>query len=112
MTGVPFNDAYRYIDGLLTVLRMLVDIHLAMYRDDADRAHPRSRLGWKGNLRSSSLVAIWDDDIRLPLSIKLEAGQLEVQAEDTSDYELREPIDVVVSEFVRSASRQVRARRQ
>ena len=48
----------------------------------------------------------------MPLSIRSEAGQLEAEAEDTSDYELWEPIAVVVSEFVRSASRQVRGQRQ
>ena len=58
------------------------------------------------------LVANWDDDISLPPSIGLEAGQLEAQAEDTSDDDVWEPIGVVVSEFVRSASRQVRGRRQ
>ena len=30
---------------------------LAMYRDEAERAHPRCRFRWKGNLRSSNLVA-------------------------------------------------------
>merc|ERR1712217_243490 len=30
MTGVPFNDAYRYMDGLLTVPLLLIEILLVM----------------------------------------------------------------------------------
>ena len=35
LAGVHFHDAYRYMDGLLTVLLMLADIHLALNLDDA-----------------------------------------------------------------------------
>merc|ERR1712125_260214 len=34
MTGVPFNDAYRYMDWLLTVPLLLVEILLVMKLDD------------------------------------------------------------------------------
>ena len=56
-------------------------------------------------MRSSSLVAIWDNDVRLPLDIQLEDGRLMAQAQDTSDldFEEWEPIDVVVSKFIRLA---------
>ena len=30
LTAVPFNDAYRYIDWLLSVLLLLIEIHLVM----------------------------------------------------------------------------------
>ena len=35
MTGVPFNDAYRYMDWLLTVPLLLIEILLAMKLDEA-----------------------------------------------------------------------------
>ena len=84
----------------------------SLYRDGADRAHPRFRVRWEGSVRSLSIVAIWDNDVRLPLYIRLEAGQFEIQAEDTSDDDVWERIGVVIFEFLRAASRQVRARRQ
>merc|ERR1711981_1179351 len=34
LTGVPFNDAYRYMDWLLTVPLLLIDILLVMKLDD------------------------------------------------------------------------------
>merc|ERR1712161_6621 len=34
LTGVPFNDAYRYMDWLLTVPLLLIEILLAMKLDD------------------------------------------------------------------------------
>merc|ERR1719210_1104888 len=34
LTGVPFNDAYRYMDWLLTVPLLLVEILLVMKLDD------------------------------------------------------------------------------
>ena len=79
-----------------------------MYHDEADRIHPRSRVRWDGNFRSCNLAAIWDDDIRMTVATRMDAGKLEAQADDTSDYELCEPMDVVASEIVRSVSRQVR----
>ena len=35
LTGVPFNDAYRYMDWLLTVPLLLIEILLAMKLDEA-----------------------------------------------------------------------------
>jgi len=35
VTGVPFNDAYRYMDWLLTVPLLLIEILLVMQLDDA-----------------------------------------------------------------------------
>merc|ERR1711957_778773 len=35
LTGVPFNDAYRYLDWLLTVPLLLIEILLVMKLDDA-----------------------------------------------------------------------------
>ena len=35
LVGVPFNDAYRYLHGLLTVRLIFVDIILALNLDDA-----------------------------------------------------------------------------
>merc|ERR1712187_198451 len=35
MTGVPFNDAYRYMDWLLTVPLLLIEILLVMKLDEA-----------------------------------------------------------------------------
>merc|ERR1712217_59210 len=36
LTGVPFNDAYRYMDWLLTVPLLLIEILLVMKLDDND----------------------------------------------------------------------------
>ena len=55
-------------------------------------------------MRSSSFVAIWDNDHRLPLDIELENGRLVAQAKDTSDFDAWEPIDVVVDELVHHAT--------
>merc|ERR1719229_1433710 len=35
LTGVPFNDAYRYMDWLLTVPLLLIEILLVMKLDDS-----------------------------------------------------------------------------
>ena len=35
LTGVPFNDTYRYMDWLLTVPLLLIEILLAMKLDEA-----------------------------------------------------------------------------
>merc|ERR1712031_73731 len=36
LTGVPFNDAYRYMDWLLTVPLLLIEILLVMRLDERD----------------------------------------------------------------------------
>merc|ERR1711939_606270 len=35
LTGIPFNDAYRYMDWLLTVPLLLIEILLVMKLDEA-----------------------------------------------------------------------------
>ena len=101
---------------LLRIRRLNLDAleqAFASYRDGAGRSIGR-RLRWEGSVRSSSLVAIWDNDVRLPLDVQLESGRVVAQAQDVSerDFDEWEAIGVVMSEFVRVASRQVRARRQ
>ena len=56
-------------------------------------------------MRSSSLVAIWDHNVRLHVDIQLKDGRLVAQAADTSDLDFDEwePIDDVVSKFIRLA---------
>merc|ERR1712232_1310188 len=44
-TGVPFNDAYRYMDWLLTVPLLLVEILLVMKLDEATYAAKSKILG-------------------------------------------------------------------
>jgi len=45
LTGVPFNDAYRYMDWLLTVPLLLIEILLVMKLSDADYSTKAWRLG-------------------------------------------------------------------
>ncbi len=45
LTGVPFNDAYRYMDWLLTVPLLLIEILLVMKLDDATYAVKSKTLG-------------------------------------------------------------------
>merc|ERR1711865_391364 len=45
LTGVPFNDAYRYMDWLLTVLLLLIEILLVMKLDERDFNSKASTLG-------------------------------------------------------------------
>jgi len=45
LTGVPFNDAYRYMDWLLTVPLLLVEILLVMNLDARDFSSKASTLG-------------------------------------------------------------------
>jgi len=46
LTGVPFNDAYRYMDWLLTVPLLLIEILLVMKLDDATFSKKACVLGW------------------------------------------------------------------
>ena len=88
---------------LLRIRRLNLDAleqAFASYRVGADRS---TRLRWEGSVRSSSLVAIWDNDVRLPFDIHLKDGRLMAQTHDTSDLVEWEPIDVVVSKFIRLA---------
>jgi len=45
LTGVPFNDAYRYMDWLLTVPLLLIEILLVMKLSDEDYATKAKTLG-------------------------------------------------------------------
>merc|ERR1712226_658218 len=46
LTGVPFNDAYRYMDWLLTVPLLLIEILLVMKLEEKDFKNKASVLGW------------------------------------------------------------------
>merc|ERR1711865_410137 len=46
LTGVPFNDAYRYMDWLLTVPLLLIEILLVMKLDDATFSSKAWSLGF------------------------------------------------------------------
>merc|ERR1719265_3027166 len=45
LTGVPFNDAYRYMDWLLTVPLLLIEILLVMKLDERDYNEKSKTLG-------------------------------------------------------------------
>merc|ERR1711965_884871 len=45
LTGVPFNDAYRYMDWLLTVPMLLIEILLVMKLDERDYNEKSKTLG-------------------------------------------------------------------
>jgi len=45
LTGVPFNDAYRYMDWLLTVPLLLIEILLVMKLDERDFSDKARSLG-------------------------------------------------------------------
>jgi len=45
LTGVPFNDAYRYMDWLLTVPLLLIEILLVMKLDERDFSSKAKTLG-------------------------------------------------------------------
>merc|ERR1712107_332601 len=45
LTGIPFNDAYRYMDWLLTVPLLLIEILLVMNLDDATYSCKSKALG-------------------------------------------------------------------
>merc|ERR1712199_17255 len=44
-TGIPFNDAYRYVDWLLTVPLLLIEIVLVMKLDEAETVSKCTQLG-------------------------------------------------------------------
>merc|ERR1711985_187702 len=45
LTGIPFNDAYRYMDWLLTVPLLLIEILLVMKLDEKDYTDKAWKLG-------------------------------------------------------------------
>merc|ERR1712185_388704 len=51
-TGIPFNDAYRYMDWLLTVPLLLIEILLVMKLDEATF----SRKAWTLGLGSALMI--------------------------------------------------------
>jgi bacteriorhodopsin len=53
-TGTPFNDAYRYVDWLLTVPLLLVELILVMKLPSDETA----RLAWSLGLSSAVMVAL------------------------------------------------------
>jgi bacteriorhodopsin len=52
LTGVPFNDAYRYMDWLLTVPLLLIEILLVMKLEEAEF----SRKAWTLGLGSALMI--------------------------------------------------------
>merc|ERR1711976_492839 len=54
LTGAPFNDAYRYVDWLLTVPLLLIELILVMGLPAAETAS----LGWKLGVSSALMVAL------------------------------------------------------
>merc|ERR1711869_136653 len=52
--GVPFNDAYRYVDWLLTVPLLLIELILVMQLPKAETVS----LGWKLGVSSALMVAL------------------------------------------------------
>merc|ERR1711937_1126134 len=52
LTGVPFNDAYRYMDWLLTVPLLLIEILLVMKLDERDF----SSKAWTPGLGSALMI--------------------------------------------------------
>merc|ERR1712217_1016668 len=54
MTGVPFNDAYRYMDWLLTVPLLLLGIIFCMNLDPAEM----SKEAWSLGISSALMIAV------------------------------------------------------
>jgi bacteriorhodopsin len=54
LTGAPFNDAYRYVDWLLTVPLLLIELILVMKLPKAQTVD----LGWKLGVASAVMVAL------------------------------------------------------
>merc|ERR1712241_1469276 len=54
VSGTPFNDAYRYVDWLLTVPLLLIELILVMKLPRAETI----QLGWKLGVASAVMVAL------------------------------------------------------
>merc|ERR1712115_313826 len=54
LSGEPFNDAYRYVDWLLTVPLLLIELILVMRLPKAETVS----LGWKLGVSSALMVAL------------------------------------------------------
>ena len=61
LTGVPFNDAYRYMDWLLTVPLLLIEILLVMKLDEATFRGQRMQTEGRGGSCADREVALWDE---------------------------------------------------
>ena len=54
LSGTPFNDAYRYVDWLLTVPLLLIQLVLVMKLPKAET----TRLSWQLGLASAAMIAL------------------------------------------------------
>merc|ERR1712003_220754 len=67
LTGEPFNDAYRYVDWLLTVPLLLIELILVMKLPKAETV----ALSWKLGLASALMVALgYPGEIQDDLSVR------------------------------------------
>jgi bacteriorhodopsin len=53
LTGIPFNDAYRYMDWLLTVPLLLIEILLVMKLEDSEY----TSMSWKLGISAALMIA-------------------------------------------------------
>merc|ERR1712110_1034327 len=67
VSGAPFNDAYRYVDWLLTVPLLLIELILVMKLPKAETV----ALSWKLGLASAIMVALgYPGEIQNDLSVR------------------------------------------
>lgn len=67
VSGAPFNDAYRYVDWLLTVPLLLIELILVMKLPKAETV----ALSWKLGLASAVMVALgYPGEIQDDLSVR------------------------------------------
>jgi len=67
VSGAPFNDAYRYVDWLLTVPLLLIELILVMKLPKAETV----ALSWKLGLASALMVALgYPGEIQDDLSVR------------------------------------------
>jgi len=67
VSGAPFNDAYRYVDWLLTVPLLLIELILVMKLPKEETAS----LGWRLGLASAIMVALgYPGEIQDDLAIR------------------------------------------
>merc|ERR1712187_967053 len=67
VSGAPFNDAYRYVDWLLTVPLLLIELILVMKLP----ANETSSMSWKLGVASAIMVALgYPGEIQNSLGIR------------------------------------------
>merc|ERR1712085_208830 len=67
LSGAPFNDAYRYVDWLLTVPLLLIELILVMKLPKADTV----KLSWSLGVASAVMVALgYPGEIQDNLSVR------------------------------------------